>query len=172
MRRLSVFLFMMVIAAVLSHAADQPVTAQEQMNKLEPLVGKWKTLSFFTGKAEGIPGELEYRRVLGKNWLLVEFVGKHPEREYWEAYVMIKFDATKNAYVAYSFFGVDGPVIQTGSWVSEKTFRLEIRDEKGNSSGIDYNVKDDGTIYQENWLLDKDNQRQIRLKTVYTKIVD
>lgn len=141
-----------------------------QMKKLEPLVGKWKTQSFIPGKEAAIPGELEYRWVLGKNWLFIEFVGQHPDRDFWEAYVMIKFDTTKNHYKSYAFFTADNPTIMTGNWISTKTFRLEIKDDKGKSlSGIDYTVKADDTIYQENWIIEKNGRKKITLKTYYKR---
>ncbi len=168
-RLIGLFLILMVGMGSLVWA-EQAKTFTEQMEKLQPLVGKWKTRSVFPGKNLEVPGELEYRWVLGKNWLRVEFVGQHPERSFWEAYVMIKFDTAKNLYIAYAFFNADDPVIEVGSWISDKTFRLESRDDKGKTVGaIDYTVKEDGTIYQENWVIDKNNQKQITLKTYYTR---
>ncbi|UCH98138.1 MAG: DUF1579 family protein [Candidatus Aminicenantes bacterium] len=168
---LGLFLILIVIVVTPFTLFPSGDTFTEQMKKLEPFVGKWKTRSFYPGKDAAIPGELEYRWVLGENWLLVEFVGQHPERDFWEAYVMIKFDVSKNLYVSYAFFTANGPTIMTGSWISTHTFRLETKDEKGNSiSGIDYTVKTDGTIYQENWVIDKNKEKKITLKTYYNQV--
>ena len=145
-------------------------TFAEQMKKLEPFVGKWKTRSVYPGKDAVIPGDLEYRWVLGKNWMMVEFVGQHPERAFWEAYAMIKFDTATNRYISYDFFNADEPTTMTGAWISPQTLRFETRDETGSSEGgIDYTIKADGTIYQENWRIDKDKGKQITLKTDYTR---
>ena len=162
----------LILIAVMPFTLFSSVDAfTEQMKKLEPFVGKWKTQSFYPGKDTAVPGELEYRWILGKNWLFIEFVGQHPERAFWEAYAMIKFDTAKNHYVSYAFFNANDPSIMIGSWISIDTFREESKDEKGNSTdGIDYTFKKDGSIYQENWIIDKNQERKITLKTYYTKV--
>lgn len=143
-------------------------TPSEAMKKLTPLIGKWKTLSLYPDKGLKVPGDLEYRWVLGKNWVLCDFVGRHPEREYWAAIAMIKFDPSKKCYVSYDFFNADNPIVMTGRWISAATIRFELKNEQG-SSGIDYTVKEDGTIYQENWVLPEGKEKKITLKTDYTK---
>jgi hypothetical protein len=166
---ISIVLILMAVFAFFLFSSGDMFT--EQMKKLEPFVGKWKTRSVYPGKDAVIPGDLEYRWVLGKNWMMVEFVGQHPERAFWEAYAMIKFDTAKNSYISYDFFNAKDPTTMTGTWIGPQTLRFETRDEKGNSEGgIDYTIKADGTIYQENWRIDKDNHRQITLKTDYTRV--
>jgi hypothetical protein len=169
MNRLIGLILITIILLPLSIFSSED-TISIQMKKFEPFIGKWKTRSIVPGRKLELSGDIQYRRILGKNWLLVEFVGQHPERDFWEAYVMIKFDVIKGLYVSHAFFSADDPTIMTGSWISDKTFGLEIKDKKGKSvSGINYTVKADGTIYQENWKIDDTNQRKITLKTYYTK---
>jgi hypothetical protein len=143
--------------------------ASGAMEKLAPFIGKWKTVSLYPGRGLQVPGELEYRWVLGKNWVLVIFTGQHPEREYWAAIAMIKFDPIKKCYISHDFFNEGDPIQMTGFWITPTTIRFEIKDEKG-SSGIDYTVKPDGAIYQENWILPKGKGRKITLKTDYTRL--
>jgi len=171
MKRYSFLILIIFLLQTFCLMANNRSQMSEQMKKMEPFIGKWKTQSFYTGKQEEIPGEIEYRRVLGNNWLQIEFIGRHPQRDYWEAYVMITFEPKKNSYIAYSFFNADEPTIMNGMWISANTFRLGKPNEKGKmNNGIDYTIKKDGTIFQENWTLDKNGQRQIRLHTTYTRI--
>jgi hypothetical protein len=168
-KRMKVVLTLLVVSPLFLFSTGN--SFREQMNKLGPFVGKWKTHSIYPGKDGVIPGDLEYRWILGKNWMMVEFVGQHPERDYWEAYAMIKFDTVKNHYISYEFFNADNPTLMIGTWISPQTLRFETRDEKGNSEGgIDYTIKENGTIYQENWRINKDNRREITLKTDYTRV--
>lgn len=143
-------------------------TKADAMKKLTPLIGKWKTISLYPEKGLKVPGDLEYRWVLGKNWVLCDFVGQHPEREYWAAVAMIKFDAAKNRYLSYDFFNADDPIIMTGRWISQATIRFEVKGDN-QDSGIDYTVKKDGSIYQENWVIPKGKTKRITLKTDYTR---
>lgn len=155
----------MLLAAALFADGE---TKADAMKKLTPLIGKWTTLSLYPQSGLKVPGDLEYRRVLGKDWVLCDFVGRHPERAYWAAIAMIKFDAAKNRYLSYEFFNADDPTTMTGRWISPTTIRFEAEDDNG-SSGIDYTVKKDGSIYQENWVLPKGKAKRITLKTDYTR---
>ncbi|MCP4221524.1 MAG: DUF1579 domain-containing protein [bacterium] len=164
-----VFFIFLMLAFYSLVAAETPV---DPMKKLEPFVGKWKTVSMYTqGALKGIkiPGDLEYRWILGKSWMFVEFVGHHPKRPYWEAYAMIKYDKAKGRYISHDFFNADDPVLMTGFWLSPQTLRFEIKSGKG-KSGIDYTLKEDGTLYQENWSKSGTDEAVIRLKTWYTRV--
>ena len=141
----------------------------EPLNKMEPFVGKWKTLSLYPDTGLNVPGVLEYRWVLGKNWLLVDFEGLHPKRDFWAAIAMIKFDEKKNRYVSYDYFDADDPTIMIGHWLDQQTIRFEVSDKKG-SSGIDYTLKKNDTVYQENWVHPRGGKRRITLKTDYTRL--
>lgn len=148
------------------YAGDE---AKEQMKKMEPFLGKWITKSVYPDKNLTVPGKLEYRWILGKNYMMIEFVGNHPEREYWEAYAMIKYDKKKKKYVSFDFFDEGDPVVSVGYWMSKDTVRFEAEDQ---SWGIDYTLKKSkaGTVvYQENWVKPKDGKRKITLKTDYTR---
>jgi hypothetical protein len=142
--------------------------ADEAMDRLSPFMGKWKTTSLFPGSGEKVEGDLEYSWVLGKKWIKVEFKGNHPERDYWEAYVMIKFDQEKNQYRSYDFFSANDPVIMSGRWISPVTIRFEFLDDRP-GWGIDYTIKKDGTITQENWQITDNNQKKITLLTDYRR---
>ena len=165
MKKLSIIILSMLLFTGLFAKGD---TKADAMKKLTPLIGKWKTISLYPEKGLKVPGDLEYRWVLGKDYMLCDFVGRHPEREYWAAIAMIKFDADKNRYLSYEFFNAADPTIMTGYWISPSTIRFEIKDENG-SAGIDYTVKKDGSIYQENWALPKGKPKRITLKTDYTR---
>ena len=164
MKRLSIIvLIMLLFSTIFTYGA----TKTGAMDKFKPFIGKWETQSLYPDTGLKVPGDLEYRWVLGKNWVLCDFVGRHPERKYWAAIAMIKFDVSKNRYISYDFFNADDPVIMTGYWLSAKTIRFEMKNDEG-SSGIDYTVKEDGSIYQENWVR-KGTTKNITLKTDYSR---
>lgn len=164
MRKLSIIILFMFLFFGLFAKGE---TTSEAMKKFKPFIGKWETLSLYPDTGLKVPGDLEYRWVLGKNWVLCDFVGRHPEREYWAAIAMIKFDLSKKRYVSYDFFNVDDPIVMTGYWLSAQTIRFEVKNDEG-SSGIDYTVKEDGSIYQENWVR-KGETKRITLKTDYSR---
>jgi len=170
-RTIFVFLltFFLISTGVIAFSNDDPLDAAAQMKKLEPFIGKWKTLSLFPGKDIQAPGDLEYRWVLGKEWLFVEFKGEHPLRPVWEAYAMIKYEPQKKCYLSFDFFNKNDPITMTGTWISPQTIRFETAAETGRS-GIDYTINQDGTVYQENWLELKGQERKITLKTNYTRV--
>lgn len=140
----------------------------QTIERLTPFIGKWKTLSLFPESGERVSGNIEYSWVLGKNWVKVEFKGNHPERDYWEAHAMIRFDRMKNYYLSYDFFNTSDPILMIGRWISPDTIRFEFQDEEQHW-GIDYTVRQDGTIYQENWQIMTDHQKKITLQTEYQK---
>ena len=165
--RSAILLFLVGWMAVSGVTPDAGTTS-DAMQRMTPFIGKWKTVSLYPDRGLRVPGELEYRWVLGKNWVLVIFVGQHPERVYWEAIAMIRFDPVKNCYISHDFFNDGDPIKMTGSWITPRTIRFELEDEKG-LSGIDYTVKADGTIFQENWIIRKDKKKKVTLKTTYTR---
>jgi hypothetical protein len=141
---------------------------EKMIQKLTPLTGHWKTHSTYTESGVEAQGDLKIRWILGGQWLLIEFVGQHPKRTVWEAYALIKYDSKKHCYLSFSFFDENSPVTMTGSWITPHTVRFLTKTENG-SSGIDYTIKKDGTIYQENWMCSDQGKPQILLKTVYRR---
>jgi hypothetical protein len=141
-------------------------TDKDFMKKLEPFVGKWKTLSIYQESGIKAPGLLEYRWILGKKWMFIEFTGNHPNKKNWGAYGFFRYDEEKKCYISYDIFNENEPTYTTGYWLNDKTLRFE---EKG-KWGIDYTIKPDGSIYQENWKRDKKSKRIITLKTDYLRI--
>ena len=140
-----------------------------EMNKLRPLVGKWKTVSTHPEKDLKVAGDLEYSYVLGGHWLMVRFVGDHPQRSFWEAVAMIRYDPDRKSYVSFSFFNMGDPVRMTGRWISDATIRFSTKD-ADRSWGIDYTIQKDGTIYQENWAIASGGPKRITLMTRYTRL--
>ena len=157
-----------VMAVFLWSFARSGETLSSEMSRFHPFIGKWNTVSIFPESGLRVVGELEYRWVLGKNWVMVEFVGKHPEREYWEAYALIRHDSRGKHYVSYDFFNEKDPVQMIGKWISPRTLRFEISDKKSRS-GIDYTIQDNGTVYQENWIEDPGKGKKITLRTYYSR---
>jgi len=142
--------------------------ANEEMEKLRPFVGVWKTDSVFPDNGLRVGGELEYRYVLGGHWLLVRFVGAHPDRSFWEAVAMIRYDGEKDAYVSFDFFAAADPVRMTGRWISDATVRF-LTEESGRTWGIDYTIREDGTVYQENWVVPAGGAKKVTLETTYSR---
>ena len=163
-----IFLSFVCLILAVSFGLSSVMDNKTMMKRLVPLAGKWHTTSISQKTGFKAPGELEYRFVLGEDWMFVEFIGKHPKRKVWQAYVMIKYDIGKKCYVSWDFFNKNDPVLMTGEWIKENTLRFKSEHE-GILSGIDYFVKEDKTIYQENWVIDKEKNHTITLKTYYKR---
>ncbi len=144
-------------------------STSDKMKRLTPFLGKWKTLSIYQNNGLKAPGVLEYKWILGKKWMFIEFIGKHPKRKVWGAYGFFRYDQKRKCYISYDIFDENEPAFTTGYWLKDKTLRFEDKNNK-KPWGIDYTIKKDGSIYQENWLINKDKKRIITLKTYYTKI--
>ena len=161
-----ILFFVMLITGFMSFLSALNNNAEDMLKKMTPFIGKWKTCSVFVDSGLEVKGNLEYRFVLGGHWIHVEFVGNHPSRPFWQAYVMIKYDEKKQSYVSHAFFSSGDPEMMNGHWISGKTLRFESKNE---AMGIDYTINDDGTIYQENWIKPKGGEKKLTLKTSYTK---
>jgi hypothetical protein len=158
-----------LLAAVLLMTGAAPAQTQEgveELQKLGFLEGYWKTRSEFTRDGTIAYGTLRYEWVLGGNWLKVTFIGDHPSGRVWEAHGMIGKNYDAEGFIGHIFFGPDDPVVYTGLMINENTYRMETTF-NGVTSGIDYINRSDGTVYQENWVLDAQGSRRITLKTTY-----
>jgi len=161
--------FLSIVFPVFSAGTVINTIKNDEMKKLEPFVGKWKTLSVYQKTGLKAPGILEYRWILGKKWMFIEFIGKHPKKKYWGAYGFFRYDTKKKCYISYDIFDENEPTFTTGYWLNTKTLRFE--DNKNEKVwGIDYTLTDKGNIYQENWVKNKENKRTVTLKTTYTRI--
>lgn len=146
-----------------------PVAAQLELSeahqRIDFLVGQWHTVSEFPDGRIG-EGALEYRWVFDGAWMKVEFHGEHPDGALWEAHGMQRWVPEAGAFRSW-VFRPDGPPLQyRGSVPEDGLFRMEYTSEAGVTSGIDYHRLDDGTVYQENWVVE-DDQRRVTLQTDY-----
>jgi hypothetical protein len=139
---------------------------EDGQSKLNFLAGEWKTVSEFTSSGMKVEGNLTYYWVIGGEWLHCRFIGNHPDRPYWEAVAMMRFDSESGRYVSVAFFNDQMPVTMYGIAVGENTIRFERTIDDG-KTGIDYTDKGNGTVYQENWI-EINGERTITLKTDYT----
>lgn len=152
---------MLLPAAAFGQATSPP------RERLDFLVGNWVTASE-TMRSDTIPGDLEYRWVLGDQWLQVVFDGHPPDGSVWQAHAMVKYDADAGEYVSYAFFNGDDPLRYRGYALDDTTLRFEHMGDEG-MFGIDYRDNVDGTVYQENWLMSPDGERRVTLRTWYTR---
>ncbi len=143
-------------------------TLTSEMQRLQPFVGKWKTRSVYPDSGLTAPGVLEYRWILGGKWLFIEFIGKHPKRKHWGAYSFIRHDKDRKCYLCYDIYDETAPILSTGYWIDKQTIRFEDRNAKIHW-GIDYTIRRDGSIYQENWVM-REGKRSITLKTTYKRL--
>jgi hypothetical protein len=146
-----------------------PLSAQSTLSEahegIDFLVGRWYTASEFLDGRIG-EGELEYRWVFDGAWMKVEFHGEHPDGALWEAHVMQRWDPEAGGYRSWVFRPDGPPLVYRGSVPEEGLFRVEYSPEPGVTTGIDYHRRDDGTVYQENWV-EEDGQRRVTLRTDY-----
>ena len=85
-------------------AEDDPnEVVKAELGKLSFFLGQWITTSVTVPGGLEVSGDLSYESVLGGTYLLLRFVGDHPERPVYESYKMITWDASLGAYVAYTF---------------------------------------------------------------------
>jgi hypothetical protein len=129
------------------------------------LVGEWRTTSEFPDGRTG-DGELEYRWVFDGGWMKVEFHGDHPDGAMWEAHVMQRWNPEAGSYEAWVFRGGGEPLPHTGTLVEPGHFRVQHTTEEGVTTGIDYHAMDDGSVYQENWVVEE-GTRTVTLRTRY-----
>ena len=161
----------MLFAGPLAAQDDSNEVVKAELKKLSFFVGEWKTDSTLVPSGKKAPGELSYKYVLGDTYLLLRFVGSHPEKPVWEACKMITWDAGLGAFVAYTFPTPEGPVRYIGRWTADDTITYT-REEPypdGSLDRISYTRKPDGTIFQLNEATDADGNWQPRLRTQYTR---
>lgn len=157
------------VAAALAPMAASDAAAQAALSpeheRIDFLIGEWRTTSELPDGREA-PGELSYRWVQGGAWMQVEFHGDHPDGRLWDAHVMQRWVPGQGQYEAWAF-GADGPPERyRGTSEGPGHYRLEGAPQGGSSFGIDYHLRDDGTVYQENWAMDG-GERRITLRTRY-----
>ncbi len=159
------FSIVVVIYSCLAWAQETDTSViVAEVSKLDFLVGHWRTVSTIVQTGEQAPGELSYEKVLGGSYILCRFDGKHPSRDYWEAYVMITFDPDSGHYVSHAFFSHGPPVTYTGVWRDENTVTFTI---DSGQSRINYTRMPDGSVFQLNEALDAESNWRPALETVY-----
>ena len=154
----------------LAHAGDlaAQVALSPEHERIDFLAGTWVTVSEFPDGQEGV-GKLEYRWVFDGAWMKVEFHGRPPGGGGgWEAHVMQRWNPEKENYEAWVFRAQGPPLLYRGSSPEPGLFRVEYEGEDGVVTGIDYHDMGDGTVYQENWVLEPEaGERRITLRTSY-----
>jgi hypothetical protein len=160
-------LFAVSLAA--AQETDAAVQAAE-LKKIDYLVGEWRTLSTFVATGVEAPGYLVYRRILGGSWILCEFHGEAPGRDYWEAYALITFDPAVGKFRSYAFFGGGSPAVSTGAWngTDTITFTTDEPGAGGRLSRISYKRLPDGTVFQLNEATDDNGEWHPTLRTDYS----
>jgi hypothetical protein len=157
--------------AGLTLLASTPLAAQVALSaEHEPiafLAGDWHTTSEWPD-GRSAEGRLQYRWVFGGAWMKVEFHGQHPAGVLWESHVMMRWDPDADGYRSWVFRADGPPLIYHGSVPEPGLFRISHTTADGIVSGIDYRRLDDGTVYQENWVLTAE-ARRVTLRTRYRR---
>jgi hypothetical protein len=159
------------LAACFASAQVSDASVQiEELKKIDYLVGEWTTLSTFVSTGIEAPGYLTYRPILGGTWILCEFHGNAPGREYWEAYALITFDPEIGNFRSYAFFGGSAPATYTGVWngIDTVTFTTDKPGANGRLNRISYKRMPDGTVFQLNEATDEKGDWQPTLRTAYS----
>ena len=150
-----------------------PQLLSPEHHRIAFLVGEWRTVSEFPDGRVG-HGELSYRWVLDGGWMKVEFQGDHPAGTPWQAQVMQRWNPESQVYESWVFGGGGPPLHYRGESEEPGHFRVTFTPDAGPTAGpaagpttgIDYRRQDDGTVLQENWVLEGD-ARRITLRTRY-----
>ena len=165
--KLPMALLLLTTALLLSapqQLAGQPVLPEEHQ-RIEFLVGEWHTTSEFPDGSTA-EGSLRYEWVLEGAWMRVEFHGDRPGGANWESHVMQRWNADEALYEAW-VFGAGGPPLRyTGTSEAPGQYRIEAPTDSGVRSGIDYHRQEDGSVYQENWVVEN-GTRRVTLRTNY-----
>jgi hypothetical protein len=166
------WIFAVVSMLVLGVSGPDSISAQSSLSaeheRIAFLVGEWRTSSEFPDGQVG-EGELEYRWVFDGQWMKVEFQGSHPQGAPWEAHVMQRWNPENDAYEAWVFRGDGPPLVYRGSSPEPGLFRVEHTSDAGVTIGIDYREQPDGSVFQENWMIDE-GERSVTLKTTYEPV--
>lgn len=159
-----------------------PQLLSPEHHRIAFLVGEWRTVSEFPDGSVG-HGELSYRWVLDGGWMKVEFRGDHPAGTPWAAQVMQRWNPESRAYESWVFGGGGPPLHYRGESEGPGHFRVTFTPDAGTpdtgpaagpvtgpitgpTTGIDYRRQDDGTVFQDNWVLEGD-ARRVTLRTRY-----
>ncbi len=147
--------------------AQVPLSPEHE--RIDFLVGEWQTVSEFPDGQEG-RGTLSYRWVHGGRWMRVEFSGEPPGEGRWEAHAMQRWDEEEGVYRAWVFPEDGPPLLYLGTSEAPGHFRVEYTPDAGSATGIDYWRQEDGSVHQENWVLE-DGERRVTLRTRYRSTV-
>ena len=154
MRKLCVLL---IIASIPAFAQDDATAMQ---GSIDFLSGTWRTVSTFIASGAEAPGTLTYKWVLGGEWMRIEFVGKHPQRDVWEAHGLMRWDPERKVIVSYVVFGPNDVSMMTGQPIEGGGISLTATTD-GRAFGIDYHPRGENAVYQENWAIDVNGERQV-----------
>lgn len=154
-----------LLALVLPSLLSAQPALSEEHRRIDFLVGEWRTTSEFPDGRTG-EGELEYRWVFEGAWMKVEFTGEHPDGVLWEAHAMQRWDPDSGTYQSWVFRPGGPPLRYEGATPEPGLYRIRHTSEDGTTSGIDYRRQDDGTVAQENWVLEE-GERRVTLRTRY-----
>jgi hypothetical protein len=146
-------------------AQDGDASLSPEHEAIAFLIGEWRTTSTFADGRTGT-GRLEYRWVLGGAWMKVEFRGRHPDGVLWDTHVMQRWHEERGEYEAWIFPAEGDPLRYRGTMIEPGVYRIALEPRPGVVTGIDYHRRDDGSIYQENWVLG-DEGRRVTLRTTY-----
>jgi hypothetical protein len=143
----------------------------EETAKLNFLVGKWTTVSWFVQAGIEAPGTLSYQNILGGKYILCKFQGEVPGRPFWEAYAFITHDPGAGCYRSHAFFGPPEPAVYSGAWITEDTvtFTNDNARPDGTRDRINYTRLPEGTVFQLNEVCDAQGVWHATLETDYNR---
>lgn len=164
------FVFLALGVPTASRQSDEMAVQISEVSKLDYLVGEWITESVVVRTDVKAPGKLSYRKILGGSYILCQFKGEMPGRQFWEAYAMITYDPAAGHYRSYAFFGGAAPARYVGEWTDENTATFTNLDTRpdGSKDRINYTRMPDGAVFQLNEAKDEQGNWQPTLRTTYS----
>jgi hypothetical protein len=149
-----------------------PVLSQEKsemQEKLNFLVGEWKSVSMNQATGEESTGNSSIQWVMDGAWLRWKYVGQL-EQGTLEVITLINYHSEKKQYAFYSFNPFDEePLPHYGNWLDANTLRLEITSQ-GVKTYVDFKIKENGDFDQEHSDINASGERVNTRKTRYIRL--
>lgn len=161
-----------IIVLLVQFVFKMPMLSQEKsemQEKLNFLVGEWKSVSVYQATGEESTGNSSIQWVMDGAWLQWKYVGQL-EQGTLEVITLINYHREKKQYTSYSFTPFDEePLSQNGNWLDANTLRFEIT-AQGVKYCVDFKIKENGDFDQENSYINASGERVNTRKTRYIRL--
>ena len=165
-------LLAMFLAGPSTAQEEQEVNAVfEALDKMDFLVGAWRTESTFVPGGGVMIGDLEYRRALGGWWIMVDFCGRLPDGSENRLHGLYTYFPEEGCYRLYGFGGSNQTFTLTGRWADDErlVFASDATGDDGKPLSRIIYIKMAEGVRQENDRLGPDGEYEMTLRTSYER---